>query len=96
MIKNKKDSQKVLNIYNSLIDNEENYISSLTYSDKGFVFAKFLFDVDYKIKEGFSNENKFNYIIIETDDEEKLNDKISNQEYLEMEKNENEFKLKLL
>ncbi|QPI17156.1 hypothetical protein [Staphylococcus phage vB_StaM_SA1] len=97
MVNNTKDSQKILHIYDSLVEGDENLISSLCHSEKGLLFVNLLFDVDYKVKEGFSkNYNEFDYVILETEDKEKLKEKVSYIKNLKIEDNKNSIRISIV
>lgn len=95
MINNTEDSQKILQIYNSLVDDE--YIDeSLFFSDKGLIFSNFLLGLDYELLEGFSPENKFDYITIRINDKENLKEKLLNENIINIDEKENNIlKLKM-
>lgn len=97
MVTNTKDSQKILHIYDSLVEDDDNILLSLCHSNKGLVFVNLLYDLDYKIKEGFSkNYNEFDYIILETEDKEKLKEKVSYIKNLKFEDNKNTIRISIV
>ncbi|QQO92572.1 hypothetical protein CPT_Machias_195 [Staphylococcus phage Machias] len=97
MVLSTKESQKILHIYDSLVDNDENLLSSLCHSNKGLLFVDLLYDIDYKIKEGFSKDNnEFNYIILETEEKEKLKEKALYKKNLKIEDNKDSIRISVV